>query len=396
MAAAMMLDLSAAFDLVNHSLLLQKLQLMGFGGLEIEWFSSYLDGRSQCVYIDGKLSDLVTVPVGVPQGSVLGALLYMLFVNELPTVIHDNPDEEPEYVGCSGQNHLDCCQRCGLLCCYVDDSTVSVSSDNPQDLTTRLSKVYTKLADYFGSNKLVINSEKTHLLVIGTRKHALIREQVTINTGSETIKPTESEKLLGLSIHQSLKWKEHVVAGKGSLLCSLTSRLNGLKKVAKNASFKTRLLIANACFNSVLTYMIVIWGGAEGYVIKMIQVMQNRAARIVTKQSWFTPTKVLLRQCNWLSIRQMVFLHSVIQIWKVLNNGGPRSIYSKLRITSTRSGQHGNLAITAHETSLGRNSFFVRALQMWNSTPQELRKEKSLQTFKRKLKQWIRANIEIE
>ena len=199
-----------------------------------------------------------------------------------------------------------------------------------------------------------------------------------------------------MSIHQSLKWKEHVVAGKGSLLCSLTSRLNGLKKVAKNASFKTRLLIANACFNSVLTYMIVIWGGAEGYVIKMIQVMQNRGARIVTKQSWFTPTKVLLRQCNWLSIRQMVFLHSVIQIWKVLNNGGPRSIYSKLRITSTRSGQHGNLAITAHGTSLGRNSFFVRALQMWNSTPQELRKEKSLQTFKRKLKKWIRANIEIE
>ena len=78
MAAAMMLDLSAAFDLVNHSLLLQKLQLMGFGGLEIEWFSSYLDGRSQCVYIDGKLSDLVTVPVGVPQGSVLGALLYYI------------------------------------------------------------------------------------------------------------------------------------------------------------------------------------------------------------------------------------------------------------------------------------------------------------------------------
>merc|ERR1712155_305839 len=83
-----MLDLSATFDLVNHNLLLEKLKLMGFSNDVIKWFKSYLENRSQVVYVDGKLSGVKKVKIGVPQGTVLGALLYILFTNDIPEVVH--------------------------------------------------------------------------------------------------------------------------------------------------------------------------------------------------------------------------------------------------------------------------------------------------------------------
>ena len=397
MAAVMMLDLSAAFDMVSHKLLLEKLKLMGFMDRTVAWLKSYLEHRSQCVYVDGKLSDLLEVPVGVPQGSVLGALLYMLFVNELPSVIHGEYDYCQSDVNQSqAEFNPTSCKKCGLLCCYVDDSTVTVSGNDPFELSTKLSFMYQRIADYFGNNKLVINSEKTHLLVAGTKKQRLLREQVSVSTGSMDIKPIDKEKLLGLNIHESLKWKEHLLEGKTSLLSSLTRRLNGLKRVAANASFKTRLLIANACFISVLSYMIVIWGGTEGYLIKMVQVTQNRAARLVTKQSWYTSTRNLLKQCNWLSVKQMIFMNSVVQVWKIVTFKTPASIHSELKHSNTRSGDNGNLMICAAETALGRNSFMVRSLSMWNRVPVDIRNLKNQQAFKKKLKEWIIINIDIE
>ena len=132
--------------------------------------------------------------VGVPQGSVLGALIYILFVNELPTVVNDEESNQTSMPQDQTKQEM--------LCCYVDDSTVTVSSNDPLELTTKLSSLYKRLASFFGSNKLVINTEKTHLVVIGSNKHSLLRQQVTIDTGSVIIKPVETEKLLGLNIHQ--------------------------------------------------------------------------------------------------------------------------------------------------------------------------------------------------
>ena len=224
----------------------------------------------------------------------------------------------------------------------MDDSTYTYSSSDPVELSEKLSEQYAKLADYMGDNKLVINDDKTHLLVMGGPKFKAVRPQVSINTGTVTINPVETEKLLGLNIHQSLKWKEHIISNKKSMIKTLTTRLNALRRLAVNASFKTRLMVANSCFMSIIIYMVSVWGGTEGYIIKAVQVMQNKAARCVTKQSWFTPTKILLLQCNWLSIKQLVFFHTALQVWRVKANKCPVYIDTNLKPTNTRSAAQGN------------------------------------------------------
>ena len=391
MAGVMMLDLSAAFDLVDHSLLLKKLALLGFDQQTVVWFWSYLNGRSQCVYVDGKLSDFEQVPVGVPQGSVLGALLYILFVNDLPEVVHGHAGTGPGEV-----NFNRYCQDCGGLCCYVDDSTYMYSSSDPAVLTEKLSAQYMKLAEYMGDNKLVINDDKTHLLVMSTKKHDQLRAEVSINTGTVEVEPVATEKLLGINIHQSLKWKEHIISNENSMLKMLRTRLNALSKIATNANFKTRLMVANACFMSIITYMVVVWGGTEEYVIRAVQVMQNKAARSVTRLSWYTSTRKLLLQCNWLSIKQLIFFHTALQVWRVSAARCPVHIYSKLQPSVTRSAVQGNLRVPAVESSLAGKSFMVRSASVWNTVPPDIRNIRTIHTFKKRLKEWTKLNIEIE
>ena len=450
MAGVMMIDLSAAFDLVDHPLLLQKLKLLGFDQHAEMWMWSYLTGRYQSVYVDGKFSQFEAVPVGVPQGSVLGALLYILFVNDLPEVVHGHDPDRSEQVSQPLYNMY--CAGCGGVCCYVDDSTYTFSSPDPVELTEKLSENYLKISNYMRDNKLVINDDKTHLVVMGASKfkelrqqvsidtgsvvvnpvdteklsenylkisnymrdnklvinddktHLVVmgaskfkelRQQVNIDTGSVVVNPVETEKLLGINVHQSMKWKEHIMSNKKSMIKILTSRLNALRRISVNASFKTRLMVANSCFMSIITYMISVWGGTEKYVVRAVQVMQNKAARCVTKQSWFTPTRTLLNQCNWLSIEQLIVFHTALQVWRVRSKRCPVYMDSRFQLSRTRSSAQGNLVVPVAVTSVASKSFMVRATIVCNQIPTEIRQSQSVETFKRKLKQWVKINVEV-
>ena len=113
-STVIMLDMSAAFDLVDHNILVQKLSIYGFEDNTLQWFSSYLSQRAQQVYVDGALSDSLQVDIGVPQGSILGPLLYIIYTNDLPESIHNHLAENQGFFN----TH---CRECGGICCYADD-----------------------------------------------------------------------------------------------------------------------------------------------------------------------------------------------------------------------------------------------------------------------------------
>ena len=395
-SAVIMLDMSAAFDVVDTSILLGKMKIYGFDESSIEWFQSYMTGRSQKVYIDGHLSDALSLEVGVPQGSILWPLLHILYSNDLPEVVHNN--HEPQ----NGFYKIHC-KECGGMCCYADDSTYTFSHANPDIIKEKIDTKYQDIANYMVNNKLVLNTDKTHLLVMTTaNKHRSNGNfGITLNTGNEIIEPDNYETILGGILSNNLKWSEHIRDNKKSLFKCLTTRVNALAKISKISNFKTRKMIANGIFLSKLIYLIQIWGGCSDYLLNFLQVLQNRAARFVTKLGHGTSVKTLLTQCGWLSVRQLTVYHSLNFIYKTKRDKKPKyfnNIFSREFAYKTRladgSGIRTNCNDKATKT-LTQQNFTFKAIKTWNDLPIEIRAEASAFKFKTKIKAWIKSNVSI-
>ena len=405
MAGLCFLDMSAAFDIVDHSLLIKKLELYGFESSMVEWVSSYLTGRSQCVSIDGSLSRSLEVSHGVPQGSILGPLLYTIFTNELPEVVHANcPESEAVVLGEPWPRYSISCTACGSVGCYADDTTYSCSGADSAQLSTQLSTKYNAMSNFLTSNRLKLNDEKTHLMVMSTSQARTVRKGtikdsslVVIRTPSKVIEPSESEKLLGCWLHEDMKFSEHIVYGKESVLCSLNQRIGALKLIARVASFKTRKMIANGIFMSKLIYLIELWGGSSNYLLKALQKSQNRAARFVTKLDWGTSTSELLKQCGWLSVHQLAVYHSVVMVYKVILNKSPKHLYSMFSAEYSYKTNQAHNKMLRHtrnlRLNLTRDSFRWRAARNFNQLPLVVKNAESVEKFKNEAKSWILKNI---
>ena len=371
------------------------------------WVSSYLSGRSQCVKIEGCLSKLLPVNVGVPQGSILGPLLYTLFTNELPEVIHDQLDQQgvptPELApeGSSWPAYHISDEEHGSICCYADDTTFTTSDTDPATLTTKLTAKYKVIAQFMVTNRLKLNDDKTHLLVMTTgldRRRAMAKTQVKIMTPSEIISPSKSEKLLGCVVHDDLKWVEHLRDNKENLIGSLNTRLGALKKIQRIASFKNRKMISEGLFMSKLSYLIAVWGGCGAVLKKSLQIIQNKVARVVTRLDWLTPASELLQQCGWLSVNQLVFYHSVLLVYKVRLNKTPRYLDTMHNSWSyqyrTRQAESGLVKMVGRpRLEITRNSFRWRAANQYNQLSADIRNSETLVIFKLRVKTWIKINV---
>jgi hypothetical protein len=153
-----------------------------------------------------------------------------------------------------------------------------------------------------------LNSDKTHLLVMCTPSNHKKNDNfnITLNTGSEIINPVKSEKLLGGLVSNDFLWNTHIRDDEKSL-------------------------IANGVIMSRLIYLIQLWGSSSFYLIRMLQILQNRAARLVTKLGWYTPVKTLLLQCGWLSVHQLVHYQSLVLVFKIRDVNKPKYFCDKLK-----------------------------------------------------------------
>ena len=191
------------------------MRLLGVQESSACWMESYMLNRSQSTLVDGYLSSaLLLPPCSVIQGGIGSGLLYLVYTNDLPDIIHNHEVDfkKPEAY----------CQEDGCMVNFVDDGTVYFASKDPDKVSQKLSNHYSKIEEYMNSNKLVINSDKTHLLVMAGRGAISARRmEVQVMAGTDTIKQSVSEKLLGGVIHMSGRWNDMVNNGKNCIVKQL-------------------------------------------------------------------------------------------------------------------------------------------------------------------------------
>ena len=191
-----------------------------------------------------------------------------------------------------------------------------------------------------------------------------------------------------------LKWAEHVLDGDESLVRCLTTRLNGLKIIGKVAPFKTKKMLADGIFMSKVIYLIPLWGGCEKYLIRSLQVIQNKAARAVTKLDWSTSSHVLLSQCGWLSVHQLVVYHTVVLVHKVLLSGTPKHLFNLFNEDyNVKTRLDDQKLLKPEQTKAPKNDLAMDSFRDYNLLPLAIRSTSPILKFKRLVKTWISENI---
>ena len=248
------------------------------------------------------------------------------------------------------------------------------------------------------NNKLILNSDKTHLMVMtSTKKHSIYHDfGIYLDTGSEIILPQSEEKLLGALVSNCLNWNSHIRNNSKSLITALTSRVNALSKVCEYSSFKSRKMVANGVFMSYLSYLMPLYGGCPEYLLNSLQILQNRAARLVTKSDWYTSSAVMLQQVGWLNVHQLIVYHSLVLIYKTRQEKKPVYLYEKIctpfSVNTRLANSNGIRNDVKAKSNIAKQSFLPRTISQWNGLPPEVRTIASLQKFKLSLRQWVKLH----
>ena len=280
-----LVDFSKAFDLVDHSVLLRKLELYGITPLALNWFKSYLSERYQRVEIASFLSNPALIKSGVPQGSILGPILFFIFINDLPS-----------YLG-SSEPFL-----------FADDTTMISSGVNTHDLSLCLKTDLSSVFCWTNHNNMSLNSKKTKIMKIYSQPKFPDLNEIIVEVNNNSIKEITSTILLGVTLDQHLKWNKQI----NTTYNIINSRLYLLKRIRKYLNFQSCMQFYYALIYPHLLYCSTLWGNASNELITCLLKLQKRAARLILELSTEVPSIVLFRKLNWIPIFNLIKMRKIL------------------------------------------------------------------------------------
>lgn len=342
------LDLSKAFDLVDHSRLLYKLAAYGFRGTAYKWLKSYLADRSQLVDIGGVLSSPRSVQCGVPQGSVLGPFLFLLFVNDLPAAFESQG-----------------------LTMFADDNCYLCKSDSVREVRAEAQRMLNKFYSWFKENKLILNKEKTVFMKFSARVTP-INESLLLKIDNRSIQQVHGTKFLGVYLDENLRWNLQVdsLAGRLSSVCFALFMLR--PKVQRY------ILISyyHAMFVSRAVYGIIFWG-ASAHMSRIFRI-QKKAIRNILGLSARESCRDYFRMLKLLTLPSLYIREVLIVIYRSL---GAFARNSDIHSYYTRGGD--NLLLPRHNLSLTERNPLYAGIKFYNYLADDIKSAPNVNTFKK-------------
>ena len=345
----LLLDLKKAFDIVDHKLLLYKLDRYGIRGNVLDLFQSYLTRRFQYVYVNDSTSNKLEVKCGVPQGSILGSTLFSLYVNDLPKISEFN------------------------VRLFADDTVLIMSDRDLQNLNKTANAEVKKIENWLSSNKLTLNHDKTNFMLFTPRKKFL--HNFALNMHNKSVNKTSVAKYLGILVNDNLKWNDHI-----KYLCKKVSQICGLFCYLRHYVRQNTLLkLHNSFVRSHLLYGILTWGSTNNTVLHPLQVLQNKIVRIISnvKTNERITNNSLYKQLKILKIKDMYELEVFKFMHQHQHNKLPNlcNFYftptASIHNYNTRSTSHNNLYLSSINSNAAKNAIQFNGVQIWNSLSPE-------------------------
>ena len=360
-AAVISLDLSKAFDSINHNLMLNKLSKMGLSESSLLWIQSYLSDRQQFIRFKDYTSTIQPVKAGVPQGSIIGPLLFICYINDLyPTFGADSP-----------------------VYSYADDTQIIVTAKNISSLIKKIEETIATAQKWYSDNSMKNNIGKSEILITtnkGPNHH--IKIKIVEEGKRKYLKPKPFIKVLGVFLDENLNWNKHLKQVKKIA----TNSIRNLHRVNHLLPIKSRIYLYLTLVVPYFDYADIIYGGCSMKNSKYIQTSQNFAIRSITGTKKSESPKESFRKLKFLNLEKRRLVHEAVFAHKSLLSVNPERInleyLQQLSTGQTRNTTHGTLNLPNHRCARYQKSPLFRTIKAWNSSPKDIPVH-SLKSFKK-------------
>ena len=361
---AIFMDLSKAFDTIDHQTLLYKLNVYGIRGMALSWFKDYLHNRQQYVSFKTQDSHKQIINCGVPQGSILGPLLFIIYINDII-----NSSKLLNFV------------------IFADDTSVFYSHSNFNHLINLLNRELSRISQWFKCNKLSLNISKTnfmHFSKINSR-----RDNFVLTIDGLPLAEKHSTKFLGVTLDSNLSWNEHI----HNVHTSAARNIGILYKMKEFVSEKSLLILYNSLVLSHINYCNVIWGNCSLTKINSLLLLQKRAVRTITNSGYLAHTEPLFNRLKTLRTHDIHSFQTGVFMYKYTNNQLPELFHNYFDLNSnihtypTR--RSSDFHLENPKTILAQKSIRHHGPDVWNSLPNNIKQCLTLSNFKDLFKTYI-------
>jgi hypothetical protein len=351
------LDISKAFDRVWHKGLLHKLRASGISGKLLDWLKDYLSNRQQRVMIDGVYSEWGNLNAGVPQGSVLGPLLFLIFINDITHVV----------------------RNCKIRL-FADDTCLFIEVEEPDTASDMIEEDLENLSSWANKWKVNFSPPKTEEMVITRKRVKPLHRPVSLNNVPVT--RVEHHKHLGLTLSKDLTWKVHV----NEISDKAVRRLGILRSLKYKLNKRSLEKIYKGLIRPILEYGDIVWHNS-GHTLDCLEKVQMNAARIVTGATAKSSSEGLYNETSWEPLADRRAFHRLVEFYKILNDKAPTYLKELLpeqvnQRTTYMLRNRGNLDIPRTRLNCLTNSFFPSAARSWNELSQEIKSLPTVNAFK--------------